>query len=159
MLNFKLKKEEPTGCCSVQPKGKVSCPKCQLLAKGVLSKTVEHLLTEEAKSTFSCFEGFHFCKTPTCEVVYFRDEQIITQKEMSVLVGHKVCQGATPATNCFEWTREKIKTEIDATGDSTALGDIKEKMESVGCSCEVLNPSGGCCLGDVGKVIKEIKMV
>jgi len=46
MLNFKLKKEEPTGCCSVQPKGKVSCPKCQLLAKGVLSKTVEYLLTE-----------------------------------------------------------------------------------------------------------------
>ena len=159
MLNFKLKKEEPTGCCSVQPKGKVACPKCQILAKGVLAKTVEHLLTEEAKGNLSCFEGFHFCKTPTCEVIYFRDERIVTQKEMSVVVGHK--EGATPATicYCFEWTREKIKAEIETTGDSTALGDIKEKMESVGCSCELLNPSGGCCLGDVGKVIHEIKMV
>ena len=159
MLNFKLKKEEPTGCCSVQPKGKLSCPKCQLLAKGVLSKTVEHLLTEEAKSKLSCFEGFHFCQTPTCEVIYFRNERIVTQKEMSVVVGHK--EGATPATicYCFEWTKEKIKAEIDATGDSTALDDIKEKMERVGCSCDILNPSGGCCLGDVGKMIKEIKMI
>jgi len=153
MLNFKLKKEETIGCCSVQAKGKVACPKCKVLAKGVLGKTVENLLTQETKSTFSCFEGFHFCKTATCEVVYFRDEYIVTQKEMSVVVGHK--EGAIPATvcYCFDWTKEKIKAEIDATGNSTALDDIKEKMECIGCSCELLNPSGGCCLGNVGKVI------
>ena len=155
MLNFKVKKEKTIGCCSVQPKGKVLCPRCRVLAKGVLGKTVENLLTQEVKSTFSCFEGFHFCKTPTCEVVYFRDERIVTQKEMSVVVGHK--EGAKPATvcYCFDWTKEKIKAEIDATGDSTALDDIKEKMKRIGCSCEVLNPSGRCCLEDVRKMINE----
>jgi hypothetical protein len=30
-------------------------------------------------------------------------------------------------------------------------------MENPGCACEVLNPSGGCCLGDVTQEIKKIK--
>ena len=76
---------------------------------------------------------------------------------MNVIVGLK--EGAKPATvcYCFEWTKEKIKAELEATGETKALEDIKGKMENPGCSCEILNPSGGCCLGDVGKAIKEIQ--
>jgi len=76
---------------------------------------------------------------------------------MSVVVGLK--DGATPATTCycFDWTKEKIRAELQETGKTTALEDIKAKMENPGCSCEILNPSGGCCLGDNTKAIKEIK--
>jgi len=146
-----------SGCCTTQPKGKVACPKCHEKAKGVLAKTVEHLLTHEAKEKCDSFDGFYYCKTPSCEVVYFREGEILTQNDMSVTVGLK--EGATPATvcYCFEWTKEKITEELKATGETTALEDIKAKMENPGCSCEILNPSGGCCLGDVGKAIKEIK--
>lgn len=55
-----------TGCCTPQPKGKVACPKCNEKAKGVLGKTVEHLVTDEAKVKLSCFDGFYYCKTPSC---------------------------------------------------------------------------------------------
>jgi len=74
-----------------------------------------------------------------------------------VTVGLK--EGAVPETvcYCFDWTKEKIQAELDATGETTALQDIKAKMENPGCSCEILNPSGGCFLGDVGKVIKALK--
>ena len=144
-------------CCTPQPKGKVACPTCSEKAKGVLGKTVEALLTDEAKAKLSCFDGFYYCKTPSCEVVYFRDDAILTQKDMSVVVGLK--DGATPATTCycFDWTKEKIRAELQETGKTTALEDIKAKMENPGCSCEILNPSGGCCLGDNTKAIKEIK--
>ncbi len=126
-------------------------------AKGVLGKTLQHLLTQEAKRKLSCFDGFYYCKTVTCKVVYFRGDEILTQKDMSVVVGLK--EGARPATvcYCFEWTKEKIKAELDVTGKTRALEDIKTKMENPGCACEILNPSGGCCLGDVGKAIKEIE--
>jgi len=146
-----------SGCCTPQPKGKVACPKCHEKAKGVLAKTVEHLLTHEAKEKCDSFDSFYYCKTPSCEVVYFKEGEILTQNDMSVTVGLK--EGATPATvcYCFEWTKEKIIEELKATGETTALEDIKAKMENLGCSCEILNPSGGCCLGDVGKAIKEIK--
>jgi len=143
-------------CCSPQPKGKEACPKCGEKAKGVLAKTVEHLLTENTKENLSCFDGFYYCKTPSCEVVYFRQNELLTQEDMTVTVGLK--EGASPSTvcYCFDWTKEKIAEELESTGKTTALEDIKAKMENPGCSCEILNPCGGCCLGDVGKVIKEM---
>jgi len=153
---FKIEKEADN-CCSPQPKGKMACPICAQKAKGVLSKTLLHLLTEEAKKKLSCFEGFYYCKTATCKVVYFRGSEILTQDDMSVVVGLK--EGAMPATvcYCFEWSKEKIKAELEETGRTTALEDIKAKMQNPGCSCEILNPSGGCCLGDVSKAIKELQ--
>jgi len=73
-----------------------------------------------------------------------------------VTVGLK--EGASPATTCycFDWTKEKIRAELQETGKTNALEDIKAKMENPGCSCEVLNPSGVCCLRDVGLMIKEL---
>ncbi len=128
-------------CCTPQPKGKVACPKCDTMSKGVLAKTLEHLLTDEAKEKLSCFDGFYFCKSFSCEVVYFRDVTLLTQKDMSVVVGHK--EGASLATvcYCFEWTKEKIQMQLHENGVCTALEDIKHKMDTVGCSCEILNPS------------------
>ena len=58
----------------------------------------------------------------------------------------------------FKPTKEKIKAEIEVTGKSTALEDIQAKMKDPGCSCEILNPSGQCCLGDVGKVVREFSV-
>jgi len=154
--SFKPKEENRDNCCSIQPKGKVACPVCGEKAKGVLGKTLQHLLTQEAKQKLSCFDGFYYCKTVTCKLVYFRGDEILTQKDMSVVVGLK--EGATPATvcYCFGWSKEKIKAELATTGQTTALEDIKAKMQDPGCACEILNPSGGCCLGDVGKAIKEL---
>ena len=148
---------EGNDCCSPKPKGKVACPSCHKDAKGVLSKTLEHLLTDEAKQNLTSLERFYYCKTPSCSTVYFRDKTILTQDDINVTVGLK--DGASPATvcYCFEWTKEKIEAELKATGETSALEDIKARMENPGCSCEILNPSGGCCLGDVTKAIKEIK--
>lgn len=138
-------------------KGKVECPKCKKKAKVVLGKTVEHLLTLKAKAKLSCFDGFNYCKTPSCEVVYFNERKILTQKDMHVVVGAK--EGAKPSIlcYCFEWSKEKIAKEIEENGTSLALTDIKHKMHTIGCQCEILNPSGVCCLGDVSKAIKELK--
>ena len=144
-------------CCSPQPKGKELCSTCSEKAKGVLGKTLKHLLTDEAKAKLSCFNGFYYCKTSSCEVVYFRDDERLTQKDVSIVVGLK--DGATPATTCycFDWTKEKIRAELRATGETKAIEEIKAKMKKLGCSCEILNPSGGCCLGDNTLAIKEVK--
>ena len=151
---FSTKKDN---CCTPQPKGKVECPTCKQKAKGVLAKTLKHLLIDETKSNLECFDGFYYCKTPSCEVIYFRNSEILTQKNMSVEVGLKDSANIKTTCYCFGWTKEKIRGELQEKGETNALKDIKEKMKNVGCSCEILNPSGGCCLGDNTKVIKEIK--
>ena len=150
---FSLKPQENHTCCSVQPKGKSPCPRCHIEAKGVLVNTLVSLLQEKTKESLFSLEGYHFCKTPSCSVVYFKDESILTQEDIKVTVGCK--EGASPATvcYCFNWTKEKIQAQLKERGNCTALEDIKEKMKNLGCSCEILNPSGGCCLGDVGKTI------
>ncbi len=149
---------ESHGCCSPQPKGKAVCPLCGKAAKGVLVKTLEHLLTDDVKAKLDSLEDFHYCKTPTCEAVYFRGDEVLKQDALTVTVGLK--EGAGPATvcYCFGWTKEKIRDEIEATGKTTAIEDIEAKMGNPGCSCEILNPSGQCCLGDVSKAIKEITL-
>ena len=144
-------------CCSVQPKAKAACPQCSKLAKGVLEKTFNALVKEETKSQFSCRSGFYYCKTPSCKVIYFRDDTILTQQDMKVIVGLKDGASVAMVCYCFQWSKEKIAAEIQATGKTTALEDIKAKMKDPGCACEVLNPSGGCCLGDVAKAIREIQ--
>ena len=155
--SFKPKQETAVGCCTPQPKGKVECPECANKAKGVLSETLQSLLVDTTKAKLSCFDGFYYCKTPSCKVVYFRGKEILTQKDVSVVVGLK--EGASPATTCycFGWTKEKIKAQLVESGETNALEDIKAQMQNPGCSCETLNPSGGCCLADNTKVIKELK--
>ncbi len=59
---------------------------------------------------------------------------------------------------CFDYTRQSILDEINKTGDTRALEDIKAKMKSPGCFCETSNPQGGCCLGNVTAWIKEAKL-
>jgi len=101
--------KETTGCCSVQPKGKILCPTCNEKAKGVLAKTLNSLLNSKTKETLSCLDGFYYCKTSSCKTVYFRDEIRLIQENINVVVGLK--EGASPATvcYCFKWTKEKIK--------------------------------------------------
>jgi len=141
-------------CCTPAPKSKHECPKCSKKAKEVLEKTVKNLVNMD----LDYYSGFHYCKTPSCEIIYFKENKLLTQKDLKVIVGLK--DNATPATMCycFNWTKEKIKTELQETNETTALEDIKDKMENLGCSCEILNPSGGCCLGDTKKAVKEIKL-
>ncbi len=123
---------------------------------GVFLKTLERLLTEKSKSTLNSLDGFYYCKTPECDVVYFREKEVLVQKDLSVVVGLK--NGANPANMCycFGWTKKRIKEDIKQNGKSRALDKIKSSMNTIGCACEVKNPSGNCCMADISKFLKEI---
>ena len=47
-----------------------------------------------------------------------------------------------------------IRAEIDAKGKSEAVQQITELVKAEKCFCEVTNPQGSCCLGNVSKVVK-----
>ena len=147
----------PHSCCTPQPKGKKECPYCHNKAKGVIEKTLNALVKDETKASLKSLEGFFYCKTPSCDVIYFRDDTLLYQKDLKVIVGIKT--GAKPANlcYCFGWTKEKIEDEIKKYGKTKALDDIKGKMKDIGCSCEIKNPSGNCCLRDIQKAINEIE--
>ena len=143
-------------CCSEQTNKKGNCPLCQQKAKSVLVKTLEHLLTKQAKEKFTCLDSFFYCKNPSCKVIYFRNKEILQQEDITVSVGLKDEAYPNTLCYCFNWTKDKIKEEIKNNGNSSALNDIKAKMKNPGCSCEISNPSGRCCLIDVTTAIQEL---
>jgi hypothetical protein len=148
-----MKKTEEHNCCTPQSKIKKLCPLCNTEAKSVLSKTVKNL----AKTELNSFSDFYYCEVSSCKAIYFKNDIILKQEEISVTVGLK--DGANPPIlcYCFGWDRDMIEDELKKSGTTNALDDIKNKMNSIGCSCEILNPSGRCCLKSISKAIKEIK--
>ncbi len=104
----------------------------------------------------SSVKDFFYCQTSDCEVIYFKLNEIIKQEHLIKEVGLKEWANPKTVCYCFNWTKEKISDEVNKLGKTNAIGDISEKMNSIGCDCEHKNPSGKCCLKDVKKIIKEL---
>jgi hypothetical protein len=93
---------------------------------------------------------YFLCKSPDCEVVYFSLKNIFTCKELNKEVRFK--NYSSPEENlcyCFNHKKKDI--------DEHTLGDIEEKMKSVGCKCEIRNPQGFCCMSGIKKYFKGKK--
>lgn len=56
---------------------------------------------------------------------------------------------------CFNHTRKSILDEIERTGKSTIIENIKKKMQDPGCFCEISNPQGICCLSNNISYVKN----
>jgi copper chaperone CopZ len=150
------------------------CPKCGKKGKTVKPATLRALLNDEyvaavAGSDESNCEsgcspakgntGWRFCDSPECDVVYFGEENGVrfTKDQLKVAVGVKEATGKRLLCYCFGHSVATITTELRVKGQSDALTDIRTKMNDPGCSCEVTNPSGACCLGTVARGIEIAK--
>ncbi len=57
---------------------------------------------------------------------------------------------------CFGHTVESARNEIVCTGKSTLVQNITKEIQAGNCACEIKNPSGRCCLGEVNKTVRAI---
>ncbi len=147
-------------CCELHPPtacGPTSCPGCGALGKPVTRITLGALLKPEARPRIPPQKKFCFCRTATCDVAYFREGETLFQKDdLGVRVGLKAPQDPTaPVCYCFGWTPQKIRAEIEATGKSSVIDQIKAQVKAGNCYCELTNPQGSCCLGNVAKAVQE----
>jgi hypothetical protein len=119
---------------------------------------MESLLKPEALERFSDARYF-FDRTPDCDVVYFSNDanSYFTKKELKVRVGLKETAPPIPICYCFGHTLESAREEIARAGGTTIPGQIEAEVRAGNCRCEVRNPSGGCCLGEVNRVVVEIQ--
>jgi len=151
---------EAESCCELHPPvtcGPTKCPACGALGKPVKRMTLGALLKSEARPRIPLQEEYCFCRTADCEVVYFRPNEALFRKEdLSVPVGLKEpANPNAPVCYCFGWTPQKIRQEIERTSRSTVIEQIKAQVKAGNCYCEVTNPQGSCCLGNVSQVVKE----
>jgi len=147
-------------CCEFHPLvklGPTKCPSCGTPGRPVQRLTVGALLKPEQRLQIPKGDEFCFCPKPDCDVVYFRPNEVLFRKgDLQVSVHQKEPNNSTiPVCYCFGWTPQKIQDEIESTGQSAAVDQIKAQVKAGNCYCEVTNPQGSCCLGNVAKVVNE----
>jgi hypothetical protein len=100
-----------------------------------------------------------FCRTPSCDILYYDLEGRIARKQDArVRVGVKETQEPIPLCYCFGFGRADVEREIAQTGDCTIPERITAEIRAGRCACEIKNPSGACCLGEVrGAVAKALR--
>jgi CopZ-like zinc binding protein len=148
-------------CCSVNaapPRAPrvMNCP-----VSGTRSKQVG-LLTVKSLARRLPFAmpvmQYYFCTAPGCEVVYFPSNPgapSFSRDDLLVRVGAKEPNEEATVCYCFGISRRHIREEVEATGGSSVAQKIKAEIQAGRCACEVKNPSGKCCLGNVLQAIKE----
>ncbi len=134
------------------------CPACRTKGKKVDTITVKAMLNASLRD-ISPTGQYYFCKTPDCATVYFFADgsHSFTKDQLREPVHQKEPAAETvPVCYCFGHTPASIRAEIEATGESTVVDDVNTGIKAGQCACEVRNPQGSCCLGNVRAVMKEI---
>ena len=101
---------------------------------------------------------YYFCEAADCDVVYFSSDPlapIFHRADLLVRVGAKEAADPIPVCYCFGFTRKDIENEIARTGRSTIPERITAEVKAGNCACEVKNPSGKCCLGNVTRTVQD----
>ena len=148
-------------CCALPGfAGPEDCPICGARGKPVARVTLEHLLRPEKLKRLADAPYF-FCETPECDVVYYSEsaEWPFYKEDLEVRVGIKEDSDPIPVCYCFNFTERQIIADVEAHGRSTIAEEITANVKAGTCSCEVSNPSGRCCLGNVQKAIRKARVV
>lgn len=136
-----------------------ACPACSARARRVSPLTVRSLVKPELAARVRD-EGYRFCESSTCDVVYFGVGDAahrFLRSDLRLRVGQKETALPIPVCYCFDWTTEDIEREIRLTGDTTIPDRIRQKVRQGFCHCETMNPQGTCCLGNVHRAVQDVR--
>jgi hypothetical protein len=147
-------------CCSVKH-SPVAPPVATCPMNGARSKQVDRLTVKSLVRQLPLKmpnTQYYFCETQDCDVVYFAfDSQapIFRRGDLLIRVGAKEESDPIPVCYCFGFTRKDIEDEIAETSRSTVADRISAEVTAARCACEVKNPSGKCCLGEVRRTTND----
>lgn len=105
--------------------------------------------------------AYRFCETPDCPVVYYgrAGSPSYRTEDLRTRVGVKETEDPVPVCYCFSFTERQVIEDLLAHGRSTIREYIRQKVREGECACERTNPSGRCCLGNVGRAIAKASLL
>lgn len=133
------------------------CPTSGYVGVAVDSVTLKALLAVPLTRLVS--GDFRFCPDPDCPTVYFSDDgqQLFAEAELRERVYQKHLKDETVLVcYCFQHTVGNIRSELQLTGTSTVTQSITRGIRAGQCACDLRNPQGSCCLGNVRDLIKRL---
>lgn len=134
----------------------VHCFNCGTEGEPVEKQTILHHLKHEQLGRVNG-EAYRFCPDSDCEVVYYGDGGTrFTIDDLRELVTTKTTGDTRPICYCFGFTEGDARQEIELAGHSTIPTTISLLIKAHMCACEIRNPAGVCCLGQVNQTVKRL---
>lgn len=146
------------GCSPTPEAAGEFCPACGATGIAVEPITLKALLAPSGLRR-GVPSSPRYCTYAQCEVVYFDSAAAAVFREADLIVPvhakHPDNDGI-PVCYCFGYTEKLIRDQIEQTGTSAATESITAEVKAGRCACEVKNPKGSCCLGDVARVERRV---
>ena len=139
------------------PRAANACPECGQTAKPVQGQTVKALLAISLRQVQDV--AYLFCRTPTCPVVYFSPDgaQTFTVEQVRERVYQKEPEADDVSVcYCFRYTVGQVRA-ASPEGRRAIVDDVNAGINAGQCACDLRNPQGSCCLGNVRGLIKRLE--
>jgi len=156
-------------CCSVPEAGASTCELRVVAASGAcptngkVGKLID-TLTLKAMLARPLTElravEYRFCRDADCPTVYYSVDGLQTFDESDLR--ERVYQKHPRERDifvcyCFRHTVGDIIADVAATGGERIVPEIDQGIKNGQCACDIRNPQGSCCLGNVNSVVKRAR--
>ena len=104
--------------------------------------------------------NYRFCPDPDCPTVYYSTDgsQLFDEANLRERVYQKhPYEDDAFVCYCFRHTIGSIRAELLATDASTVIESITAGIQAEKCACDIRNPQGNCCLGNVRAVVQRLQ--
>ena len=121
------------------------CAECSRGGEAVPLNLVRHHITNPWQRELED-KQFSFCDDPSCPVVYFTvDGEAFTVYDIRNPPAYKTGDSKHLLFFCFKVTGH------DLSGRRDPMPYVRERVRREECACNVLNPSGACCLASISR--------
>jgi hypothetical protein len=137
-----------------------SCPVCGKAGKLVDSLTLKALLNVPLTDVRRV--GYRFCSTPDCPVVYYSQDgaQTFLEPDLRERVYQKhAAEDGVLVCYCFRHTTGSIKEEFVNNQAGSVVARITAGIQNGQCACDIRNPQGSCCLGNVKAFLRNLEVI
>lgn len=131
------------------------CPRCESKSRSIKPATLQTQVVPARLDQLVEHDGWRLCTSESCEVVYFRNGQVVVLGETHGIPFHKSKDPQRFVCFCFKHSVIDIKGDVTQNGTSTIQVSIKTACREGRDDCVRKNPQGRCCLGNVGQVVKQ----
>lgn len=134
-----------------------TCPVCAEKGKPIHGQTVKALLSVSLRQVQDV--EYLFCNTQTCPVVYFSPDgkRTFTVEQIRERVYQKEPDAEEVfVCYCFRHTVGDIRA-ASSEDRANLVDDINTGINAEQCACDLRNPQGSCCLGNVRGLTKRLE--
>ena len=134
------------------------CPTNQRVGPKLDTLTVKSLLAVPLTAV-SADQSYRFCPAPDCPTAYYRvdGQQVFGESDLRERVYQKHADDPNSVIcYCFGHTVGDIQAELEQGSASTIVERIQAGIQAGQCACDIRNPQGHCCLGNVRDLIDRL---